>query len=220
MIYNIYFVSNDHDIGREVVEFCLEHEGWRMTTFGDDSDPFARVADSPDLWILDVDNETGFKILREVRKNSESVGIILISEREKIIDRVLGLELGCDDLIIKPFAPRELILRSKKFLKRLESIENYPRKVKLQNFWLDRDRHVVIYNDQNFNLTSKEFDILFLFAQNKGIALSRKQIIRLVWGENYYGSERVVDDLIRRIRNKIESFEVETLYGYGYRVNS
>lgn len=219
MSYKIFWVSDDTDIGNQVVEYCLEHEGWLVTTFGYGS-PLLSGAECPDLWILDADSEEGFKLMREIRKESSEVGIILISGREKLMERVLGLELGCDDFIVKPFAPRELVLRAKRVLERHGGSYNDTPQIRLQDFWLDINRHMALYQNRYIDLTAKEFNLLLLLAKNKGLALSREQIIRSVWGENYIGSDRVVDDLIRRIRKKMVNFKVETLYGYGYRLRA
>ncbi|HSH36193.1 response regulator transcription factor, partial [Schnuerera sp.] len=138
------------------------------------------------------------------------------SARDADIDRVLGLELGSDDYLAKPFLPRELVIRTKNLLERVYGsnyqiinippyiVEEKSRRVKLENGLID--------------LTSKEFDLLLYFAKNQGIALSREQILEAVWGSNYFGTDRVVDDLIRRLRKKMPKLRIETIYGYGYRM--
>jgi two-component system response regulator CssR len=180
-----------------------------------------RVADRPNLWILDADGEEGFNLMRAVREDSSAVGIILTAERERIVDRVLGLELGCDDFVVKPFSPRELILRAKRVLERAEqTTKTLSHLIRIQDYWLDLNRRVAVLDNQPVELTSKEFEALLLFARHRGMVLSRKQIIHHVWGADYFGSDRVVDDLIRRMRKKLEGLEVEAMYGYGYRITS
>ena len=137
------------------------------------------------------------------------------------MDRTVGLEFGCDDFVVKPFSVRELVLRIRRILERPQkTAKAYGNLVRMQDYLLDPNRRLVAWNNQYVDLTTKEFDLLMLFAQHKGMALSREQIIRFVWGENYFGSDRVVDDLIRRMRKKLKRLRVETLYGYGYRITS
>lgn len=222
MNYKISLVSDDRNICSQVMVYCLEYEGFQVNTSGIRAIAIPSFGEDepPNLWILDVDAEEGFTIMKQVKDECPAAGIILLSEHERVVNRVLGLELGCDDFILKPFDPRELVIRVKRVKEKRElttSLRNGNR-FKLQEFWLDPDRHLLIRNEQTIGLTTKEFEILALFARNSGIALSRRQIIQYVWGDNYFGSDRVVDDLIRRIRKKIERLEVETLYGYGYRV--
>lgn len=216
MEFNIYLVDHDESLC-EILSFFLAKEGWQVTVFGKDAQPLLHVADGPNLWILDAAGEEGFKIMREVKEKMRDAAIILTSERERVMDRVLGLELGCDDFIVKPFSPRELILRVGRILKKKKT-SVVSEKIKLQDYQLDLGRREVTYNRQPIDLTSKEFELLLVFLQHKNAALSREQILRKVWGENYFGSDRVVDDLIRRMRRKMSDLRLETLYGYGYRL--
>nr|WP_092074033.1 response regulator transcription factor [Dendrosporobacter quercicolus]NSL47797.1 response regulator transcription factor [Dendrosporobacter quercicolus DSM 1736]SDM75792.1 two-component system, OmpR family, response regulator CssR [Dendrosporobacter quercicolus] len=216
MKFTIYLVDHDESFC-EILSFFLAKEGWQVTVFGKDAQPLLHVADRPNLWILDAAGEEGFKIMREVKEKRKDAAIILTSERERVMDRVLGLELGCDDFVVKPFSPRELVLRVGRILKRKKTAAA-PVRIKLQDYLLDLDRREVTYQDQPVALTSKEFDLLLFFLQYKNAALSREQILHQVWGENYFGSDRVVDDLIRRMRKKMFNLRLETIYGYGYRI--
>lgn len=221
MQLRVYIVNSDETFG-SVMAHCMEQEGWQVQVFADNSEPLSRVDDCPNLWILDADGEEWFKIMRKIKNGSNNVPVILTAEKEQIMNRVLGLEFGCEDFVVKPFLPREMILRIKRIFERTLLVEKQLQEniVKLQEFCLDSDNRVVTYYDQSVPLTAKEFSLLMLFCRHKGIALSREQIIRYVWGENYFGSDRVVDDLIRRMRKKIAKLKVETLYGYGYRIIS
>lgn len=220
MEYKIYLLENNAAF-RQVLMYCFEQEGWRVQSFGETDAPLARVRECPDLWILDADGEAGFRVMKAVKEQTADVPIILTSEKERIINRVLGLEFGCYDVVIKPFAPRELVLRVHRLIlehAKQSSLAIDRQMIKLQNYFIDLDQRVVSSDEGNFKLTSKEFELLYLLARNQGLALSREQIIRAIWGEGYYGSDRVVDDLMRRMRRKLKKLRVETLYGFGYRI--
>lgn len=222
MAYQVYLVDKD-DMVRQLLRYYLEQEGWQVTALEANEDLLMmKVADRPNLWILDADGEEGFKIMREIKKEPNDTKVILTAQREHIVDRVLGLELGCDDFVVKPFSPREIVLRAKRILDHNGQGQGKSgnNMIKLQEYWLDVDRRKAIHNNQQIELTTKEFELLLLFARHNGIVLSRQQIIRNVWGDDYFGSDRVVDDLVRRMRRKMQKIEVETLYGYGYRIPS
>lgn len=219
MTYRVY-VMDENDAVKQLLTYCLEQEGWQVTPLTCGADSLMKVADRPNLWILDADGEEGFKIMREVKRDSADSRVILTAEREKVVDRVLGLELGCDDFVVKPFSPREVVLRAKRILGHAKQETSTSQRLKLQDYWLDINRRMALYQEQAIDLTCKEFELLLLFARHDGMVLSRRQILRNVWGENYFGSERVVDDLVRRMRRKLQEMDVETLYGYGYRISS
>lgn len=220
MSYRVYLVDGD-EVFRQVMTRCLELEGWQVSAFTSASGLLSKVADRPNLWILDADGGEGFVIMREVRRDSATVGVILTSGRERVIDRVLGLELGCDDFVVKPFYPRELVLRARRIFERAEkTCGSIGHLLKMQDYLLDVNRCAAILDDRPIELTAKEFALLHFLVTRRGKVLSRKQILSHVWGENYSGSERVVDDLIRRMRRKLRGLEVETLYGSGYRMSS
>lgn len=145
--------------------------------------------------------------------------VIFTSARDQDIDRIMGLELGSDDYISKPFSIRELMLRVKNLLNRVYAQNsNNENIVQYGDYRLDFDKRVVTLNDVNLNLTAKEYDLLLFLVKNKGKAFSRDQILDAVWGSEYFGSDRVVDDLMRRLRQKMPSLSVETIYGFGYRL--
>jgi two-component system response regulator CssR len=131
---------------------------------------------------------------------------------------VLGLELGSDDYISKPFLPRELVIRVQKLLTRVYESSSVRTSVQLPPYTIDESVRSVSLNNENLNLTSKEFDLLLLFLHNKGQAFSREQMIEHIWGSDYFGTDRVVDDLVRRLRKKMPDLKIETIYGYGYRM--
>ena len=215
---NIYLVDED-DAFCQVAIYCLEQEGWRTTVFAAQDEPLAHAADCPGLWILDADSEGGFELLRAVKKAAPHIPVLLTAQKENLLDRVLGLELGCQDLVLKPFSPRELVLRIKRIFAQDAVAENKRAVDSLQDYMIRWQERVVLDQNRLVSLTSKEFLLLECFYRHKGMALSREQILRQVWGEGYYGSDRVVDDLVRRMRRKLSRLRVETLYGYGYRLS-
>ena len=134
----------------------------------------------------------------------------------------MGLELGSDDYVPKPYSIRELVLRVKNLLARSYQNEGVQKKnvEEFNGYEIDYDKRIVIENGKNINLTSKEYDLLLFLLQNKSKAFSRDQILDSVWGSNYFGSDRVVDDLMRRLRQKMPNLSVETIYGFGYRLTA
>lgn len=191
----------------------LEKESYEVVTFLRGDDALTAIRDNPDLWILDImlPGLDGYSLLKKIKEEKDTP-VIFISARDADIDRVVGLEIGADDYISKPFLPRELVLRVKKLLD--NKINNHIN----NGLLINEKKRIVEENGARINLTTKEFDLLLYLYKNKDIALSRDQILNAVWGENYFGSDRVVDDLVRRLRAKIVSLKIETVYGYGYRL--
>ncbi|WP_160141847.1 response regulator transcription factor [Salicibibacter halophilus] len=225
MSYTIYLVEDEENLS-EALQAYMEKEGWTVKLFQDGDKAQEAVEERPHLWVLDImlPGTDGYQILKTIREVQGDIPVIFISARDQDLDRVLGLEMGSDDYISKPFLPQELIIRVKKLLTRVygsESEEN--KKVDLNDYTIDPEARTVI-DEQNerqiVDLTTKEMDLILLLTVQVGKALSREDIIEEVWGENYYGSERAVDDVVRRVRKKMPRIHLETLYGYGYRILS
>lgn len=214
MSYKIYLVEDDVNLNL-VLKTYLENEGWKVSSFLNGSTAQENITNTPDLWILDImlPDIDGYQLIKEIKASSPEVPVIFISARDADIDRVVGLELGSDDYLPKPFLPRELVLRVKKLLDRLNpSINN------IGPYIINHASREIRLVDEIIDLTTKEYDLVVYFAKNQDIALSREQILDYIWGEDYFGSDRVVDDLIRRIRRKMTQLNLETIYGYGYKV--
>ena len=214
MSYKIYLVEDDENLNL-VLKKYLENEGWNVKPFLNGSSAQEEISNTPDLWILDImlPDIDGYQLIKEIKTASPQVPVIFISARDADIDRVVGLELGSDDYLSKPFLPRELVLRVKKLLDRLNpSINN------IGPYIINHASREIRLIDEIIDLTTKEYDLVLYFAKNQDIALSREQILDYIWGEDYFGSDRVVDDLIRRIRRKMTKLNLETIYGYGYKV--
>jgi two-component system response regulator CssR len=214
MSYKIYLVEDDVNLNL-VLKTYLEKEGWSVTSFLNGTSAKENISNVPDLWILDImlPDIDGYQLIKEIKSFNSEVPVIFISARDADIDRVVGLELGSDDYLAKPFLPRELVLRVKKLLDRVNpSINN------LGAYTINHASREIKLGDEIIDLTTKEYDLVLYFAKNQDRALSREQILDYIWGEDYFGSDRVVDDLIRRIRRKMTGLNLETIYGYGYKV--
>nr|WP_320148241.1 response regulator transcription factor [uncultured Anaeromusa sp.] len=207
----------------QVVAYCLEQEGWQVQCCPMEEKEAWMQGEKPDVWVIDGDSADGFRLMRELRRADEAAPIVLTMAKERILDRVTALELGCQDLVLKPFSPKELVLRLRRVLAAAKPAISGSSKAlerTLQTYRLCYEERSVIGELGAVYLTNKEFALLDCFARHKGTALSREQILRHVWGDSYFGSDRVVDDLVRRTRKKLQGLRVQTLYGYGYRVNA
>lgn len=181
---------------------------------------------SCDLIITDImmPNMSGYDLCREVRKVSY-VPIIMISAKDEEIDRVLGLELGSDDYISKPFSLREITVKVRNMLRRSNNSVTYNTEEKLvcKDLEIIKDNRTVLVNGEELKTTVKEYDLLELLIENKNQAFSREMIIEKVWGHDYYGDTRQVDHMIKRLRKKIllaeSECKIETIWGYGYKVS-
>lgn len=214
---SIYLVEDDENLNLILTSY-LEREGFIVNSFLNGMSAKENIGNPPDLWILDImlPDIDGYRLIKEIKNATPNIPIIFISARDADIDRVLGLELGCDDYLPKPFLPRELVIRTKNILDRYkkdESIED-----SIGNYKIDRGSRIVKKDDRQIKLTSKEYNLLLYFLGNIGLALSRDQILDAIWEEDYFGSDRVVDDLVRRLRKKMENLNIETIYAYGYRM--
>ena len=179
---------------------------------------------SVDVMVLDVmlPGIDGHEVCREVRKISD-VYIIMLSARGEELDRIVGLEVGADDYVTKPFSPREMVIRIRKALKRLYSIHEV-KKLALAELSVLPDSYQVFIGDREIDMTSKEIDVLAFLLSNAGKALTREHILNAAWGYEYYGDTRVVDTLIKRLRQKLTQddmdvhFVIRSIYGVGYKI--
>lgn len=217
MGFRIYLVEDDENLNLVLTTY-LEKEGWQVTSFLTGKDAKDAIINPPDLWILDImlPDIDGYQLIKEIKLTSPKVPVIFISARDADIDRVLGLELGSDDYLAKPFLPRELVIRTRNLLERVYGVNNEV--LDITPYTIEERSRRVKSQNSLIDLTSKEFDLLLYFAKNQGIALSREQILEAIWGANYFGTDRVVDDLVRRLRKKMPDLRIETIYGYGYRM--
>ena len=218
MKYTIALVEDEEDLNK-LIQTYLKKAGYEVIPFYNGKDALNNINTKVHLWILDImlpNNISGYDIIKEIRKNNEMMPVIFTSARDKDLDKIIGLELGSDDYITKPYSPKELVLRVNNIIKRVYS--NELNKIKYNDYTVNLEKRMVLLNNKEIILTTLEFDLLNMFLQNKGKSFSRDEILSKVWGENYYGTDRVVDDLIRRLRKKMPNLNINTMYGYGYRL--
>lgn len=218
MKYTIALVEDEEDLNK-LIQTYLKKAGYNVIPFFNGKDALNNINTKVHLWILDImlpNNISGYDIIKEIRKNNEMMPVIFTSARDKDLDKIIGLELGSDDYITKPYSPKELVLRINNIFKRVYS--NELNKIKYNDYTVNLEKRMVLLNNKEIILTTLEFDLLNMFLQNKGKSFSRDEILSKVWGENYYGTDRVVDDLIRRLRKKMPDLNINTIYGYGYRL--
>ncbi len=212
-------VVEDEKAINDLVAQYLKKEGYEVRSYYTYEEASAHVEDDDvQLWILDImlDDKSGFDLIEEIRLQGRDIPVIFMSARDKEFDRIIGLEKGSDDYITKPFSPKELVLRVNNVIKRVYKSEN--NRIMIDGYELDEEQRKVFFGNEEIDLTTKEFDLLMMFIKNKGIAFSRDKILENVWEENYYGSDRVVDDTLRRLRKKLPNLNIHTIYGYGYRL--
>ena len=212
-------VVEDEKAINDLVAQYLKKEGYEVRSYYTYEEAIAHVQDDDvHLWILDImlDDKSGFDLIEEIRMQGRDIPVIFMSARDKEFDRIIGLEKGSDDYITKPFSPKELVLRVNNVIKRVYKNDN--NRIQIDGYELDEEQRKVFAGSDEIDLTTKEFDLLMMFIKNKGIAFSRDKILENVWEENYYGSDRVVDDTLRRLRKKLPNLNIHTIYGYGYRL--
>ena len=218
MKYTIVLVEDEIDLNN-LIKTYLEKSGYNVIPYYNGTDAINNINTNAHLWILDImlpDEISGYDIIKKIRENNDHMPVIFTSARDKELDKIIGLELGSDDYITKPYSPKELVLRVNNIIKRVYS-QNL-NKIKYENYIIDTDKRIVTENNKEINLTTLEFDLLNMFITNKNKSFSRDDILNIIWGENYFGTDRVVDDLIRRLRKKMPDLNTNTMYGYGYRL--
>lgn len=212
-------VVEDEKAINDLVNQYLKKEGYEVRSYYTYEEASAHVGDDDvHLWILDImlDDKSGFDLIEEIRLQGKDIPVIFMSARDKEFDRIIGLEKGSDDYITKPFSSKELVLRVNNVMKRVYRNDN--NRIMVDGYELDEEQRKVFDGGKEIDLTTKEFDLLMMFIKNKGMAFNREAILTNVWEENYYGSDRVVDDTLRRLRKKLPNLNIHTIYGYGYRL--
>lgn len=217
-MYNIALVEDEKDLN-DLIKTYLEKEGYNVTSYYNGDTAIKDSNKDYHLWILDImlgDDISGYDIIKKIREDNNDVPVIFTSARDKDLDKIIGLELGSDDYITKPYSPKELVLRVNNIIRRVYTKER--QKIIYKDYIIDLDKRMAFQGDEDLNLTTLEFDLLYMFVTNKEKSFSRDDILNNIWGENYFGTDRVVDDLIRRLRKKMPLLDINTIYGYGYRL--
>lgn len=206
----------------ELARLYLEKDGYRVEDAGDGAEALAKVKSlQPALVVLDLmlPEIDGWEVCRRVRGES-GVPIIMLTARDDDVDKIVGLEMGADDYLTKPFNPRELVARVRAVLRRYEKATRPEQILKIGQVAIDPQRREVTVGDKLVELRTKEFDLLLTLTQHKGIVLSRDQLLDLVWGFDFYGQTRTVDVHIAHLRDKLANSElvIDTVWGIGYKL--
>ena len=208
-----------------IIELCklyLEQESYRVEAATNGTEALLKLdAVHPNLVILDLmlPDIDGFEVCRQIRKKSD-VPILMLTARKEDVDKIVGLELGADDYLTKPFNPRELTARVKAVLRRYQAGSKPGEILEVGNLRIDLSRHEVTIEGTSVKLRTKEFALLATFAQNLGMVLPREKLLELVWGFDYYGETRTVDVHVNHLREKMAQANVliETVRSIGYKM--
>src|ERR671937_1869456 len=219
-------VVDDEDHIVELARLYLSREGFTCEGVTDGADAVGRFGQvKPDLVVLDImlPNVDGLTICREIRKQSQ-VPIIMLTARDEVTDKVVGLELGADDYLTKPFHPQELVARTKALLRRAKLGAHQPKPVGGGQLEVDIERHEVRYGSERVQLRPKEFDLLALLARHPGRVFQRSELLDLVWGYDFPGYTRTVDVHVQQLREKLSAGGVadpaiQTVWGVGYKLD-
>ena len=217
-MYTIVLVEDEKDLN-SLIRAYLEKAGYKVISYLNGEDAIKNINIEAHLWILDImlgDSISGYDIIKKIRETNEEMPVIFTSARDQDLDKIIGLELGSDDYITKPYSPKELVLRVNNIIKRVYTKDL--QKITYDKYVIDLDKRVVYLGDKELSLTTLEFDLLYMFVTNKNKSFSRDDILNIIWGNDYFGTDRVVDDLVRRLRKKMPDININTIYGYGYRL--
>ena len=219
-MYTICLVEDEIYLAN-IVKAYLEKAGYNVISFTKGSEAIDYIGNEVHLWILDImlgDDINGYDIIKAIREKDEDVPVIFTSARDQDLDKILGLELGSDDYITKPYSSKELVLRVNKIIKRVYKDSN-TEVIAYGDYVVNLKKRNVLEKDKEIKLTTLEFDLLVLFLKNKDKSFKRDEILDAIWGTDYFGSDRVVDDLVRRLRKKLSKLNLNAIYGYGYRLS-
>jgi DNA-binding response OmpR family regulator len=224
MAYPKVLIVDDEPNIVQLAKLYLERDNFQVTAVGDGLRALETIRErQPDLVVLDVmlPRLDGFEICRQLRAEDNQVPIIMVTARDEDIDKILGLDLGADDYLTKPFNPRELVARVRAVLRRGTAKEASPQsKLQIADLEIDLAGREVSINEEIIKLRTQEFEVLKVLAQNKGIVLSREQLLSKAWGYDFYGQTRTVDVHIAQIRRKLadSQIKIETVTGIGYKL--
>ena len=229
MVNEKILVVDDEEHIAELISYNLTNNGYKVIIANNGIDAVKlAVEEKPSLILLDlmIPGKDGYDVCKDVRSNSEikNIPIIMLTAKSEEVDKILGLELGADDYITKPFSIRELLARVKAVLRRFNIVEPESNVLVLGDLTADFDKREIFVKDKKLDLTLKEFELLEILIKNKGKILTRDTLLDKIWGYEYIGETRTVDVHIRYLRKKIEADDkkpkfIETIRGVGYRFN-
>ncbi|NLH95834.1 MAG: response regulator transcription factor [Clostridiaceae bacterium] len=219
---SVLVVDDDVNIC-ELIRLYLEKEGFEVLAVHNGKSAMDVFVDSaPNIVILDImlPGMDGWQVCREIRKIS-NIPIIMLTAKGETFDKVLGLELGADDYIVKPFDPKELVARVKAVLRRYERTDFDVKEVVFPNLVINKSTYVVKLNGKEIDLPPKELELLYFLASNPNKVFTREQLLENVWGYDFYGDSRTVDVHIKRLREKLDQpgqvWQLKTVWGVGYK---
>jgi DNA-binding response OmpR family regulator len=206
----------------QLARLYLNNEGFRVESASDGKQALEKAKTvRPDLIVLDLmmPEMDGLTVCKELRKTS-NVPVIILTARGDDIDRIVGLEIGADDYMSKPFNPRELVARVKAVLRRAQGEREVPEVIEVDGLRIDAASREVTLDGRALTLRAKEFELLSAFAQHKGTVLDRERLLRMVWGVDYYGDSRTIDVHVAWLREKLggSSVKIQTVWGVGYKL--
>lgn len=222
----IVLIADDNKDITDILSAYIKKDGYDVVTASDGSDALGKFdSNKIDLVILDVmmPKIDGFQVCKDIRKNSD-VPIIMVTARSEDMDKIMGLEIGADDYIVKPFNPAEVLARVKAIMRRIEiDKKDNLSIIRLQELEIDMDSNEVKLCSRKLNLTRKEIDMLWLLASNPNKVFSRDNLLNSIWGYDYFGDSRTVDTHMTRLRSKLETtcslnWEIKTIWGIGYKL--
>lgn len=220
-IAKVLIVDDDYNIA-EVIKMYLESSGYSTRVSHDGrSAQEAYIEYKPDLVLLDImlPNIDGIDVLKWIRKEHETP-VIMLTAKGETFDKVLGLELGADDYIVKPFEPKELLARVKAVLRRYNADNTNKEALDFPELTIDVNSYSVVYRNDEIKMPPKEFELLYFLASNKNRVFTREQLLCEVWGYDYPGDSRTVDVHVKRLREKLQggpNWQIETVWGVGYK---
>lgn len=219
---NVVLIVDDDENICEVIKMYVESAGYEVQVANDGKSAETTFLEyKPDLVILDImlPNIDGIDVLKWIRKDYETP-VIMLTAKGETFDKVLGLELGADDYIVKPFEPKEMLARIKAVLRRY-SVDNENKEVlKFEQLTIDINSYTVTYRNEDIKMPPKEFELLYYLANNKNRVFTREQLLCEVWGYDYPGDSRTVDVHVKRLREKLQggpNWQIETVWGVGYK---
>ena len=225
MAYTILIADDEAEI-RDILHLYLEQAGFHVVEAADGFETLSLLEkEAPDLLLLDImmPKLDGYRVLKTLRENS-NIPVIILSAKGDDSDKILGLDMGADDYITKPFNSREVVARIKAVLRRAGAQEKQEgrSRVEYDGLTIDMEEYQVVAFGQKMTFTAKEMELLWCLATNPGKAFSRNQLLETIWGYSYYGDTRTVDTHIKRIRQKLNipensKWDITTIWGVGYK---
>ncbi len=219
-VKRICLVEDEADLN-QMLTLYLERANYTVCSCATLAEAQQYLSEEIILWVIDVmlPDGNGLELLKRIKRMNDKTAVVIISAKGDRFDRVAGFEVGCDDYIAKPFLPAELVFRVDRLFRQMRVDEPNEDILSIGPYSIDPTKRIVFEGTQRIDITSRELDVILFFIQHKGQAISRDLLLNRVWGEDYFGNDRIVDNYVKNIRKKLPSFSIETIYGYGYRYN-